>query len=240
MYTLSAKRSIPAAAMLASTIAITFGAPMSLAAPSAQDAKSNAHATTRPKEKKAASTEAESKDKKSSSTKEVANNKSSPASNKSSQANNKSSPASKDGASKTAKIPEAKVAPSAPMTNLSGTWNIKFHEGASPKTHIMAVKVTHKGSSLTATGVDNYGDVILDGTVSAPNKISFKRTYKGEQANPAAQYEGTFTPATALTPVTAKGTWSAQPFADKNQKPKASANSGDWDAHIFTGPAINK
>jgi hypothetical protein len=104
----------------------------------------------------------------------------------------------------------------------------------------MAVKVAQKNGVLTATGVDEYGDVILNGTLTAPNKIVFKRTYKGTQVNPIAQYEGTFTPATALTPISAKGKWSAQPFADKSQKPKASANAGDWDANIFTGPAINK
>jgi len=124
--------------------------------------------------------------------------------------------------------------------NLTGTWNIKVHEGSSPKTHIMAVKVTQKGSSLSASGVDEYGDVLLTGTVTEHNGLTFKRTYKGTQVNPPAQYDGTFTPATELTPVIAKGKWSAQPFADKNQKPKASANSGDWEAHIFTGPAINK
>lgn len=124
--------------------------------------------------------------------------------------------------------------------NLTGTWNIKVHEGSSPKTHIMAVKVTQKGSSLSASGVDEYGDVLLTGTLTEHNGLTFKRTYKGTQVNPPAQYDGTFTPATELTPVIAKGKWSAQPFADKNQKPKASANSGDWEAHIFTGPAINK
>jgi hypothetical protein len=128
----------------------------------------------------------------------------------------------------------------APLPNLSGTWNIKFRETPSTKTHIMAVKVSQKGSALTATGVDIYGDVLLEGTLTAPNKLSFKRTYKGAQVNPPAQYEGIMTPATALTPISAKGKWSAQPFADKTQKPKASANSGDWDANIFTGPAINK
>ncbi|HEY9683609.1 MAG TPA: hypothetical protein V6C89_20305 [Drouetiella sp.] len=133
-----------------------------------------------------------------------------------------------------------KTASAAPLANLSGTWNVKFHEAPSSKTHIMAVKVTQKNSALSATGVDVYGDVILEGTVTAPNKISFKRTYKGTQVNPAAQFEGTFTPATVLTPVTAKGTWTAQPFADKSLKQKASANSGDWEANIFTGPAINK
>jgi hypothetical protein len=104
----------------------------------------------------------------------------------------------------------------------------------------MAVKVTQKSATLSATGVDEYGDVKLDGTVAAPNKISFKRTYKGAQVNPVAQYDGTFTPATVLTPVIAKGKWSAQQFADKSLKPKASANSGDWEANIFTGPPINK
>lgn len=136
--------------------------------------------------------------------------------------------------------PTPKPAESAPLANLSGTWNIKFRETPSTKTHIMAVKVAQKNGVLTATGVDEYGDVILNGTLTAPNKIAFKRTYKGTQVNPTAQYEGTFTPATPLTPVSAKGKWSAQPFADKSQKPKASANSGDWDANIFTGPAINK
>lgn len=134
--------------------------------------------------------------------------------------------------------PAAKTKPSG--TNLTGTWSIKFHEGASPKTHIMAVKVIQKNTTLAATGVDEYGDVILSGSVTEPNKITFKRTYKGSQVNPPAQYEGTYTPATALTPVSAKGKWNAPPFADKIQKAKASANSGDWEANIFTGPPINK
>ncbi|MBS1956685.1 MAG: hypothetical protein JST89_21030 [Cyanobacteria bacterium SZAS-4] len=133
-----------------------------------------------------------------------------------------------------------KAAESAALPNLSGTWNIKFREAPLTKTHIMAVKVAQKNGVLTATGVDEYGDVILNGTFTAPNKIAFKRTYKGTQVNPTAQYEGTYTPGTTLTPISAKGKWSAQPFADKSQKPKASANSGDWDANIFTGPAINK
>ncbi|CAN5550348.1 hypothetical protein BH10CYA1_BH10CYA1_24970 [soil metagenome] len=145
---------------------------------------------------------------------------------------NKTSSGSKSSATKPAEP--------AALTNLSGTWNIKFRETPSTKTHIMAVKVTQKNGQLTATGVDEYGDVVLNGTLTAPNKIAFKRTYKGTQVNPTAQYEGIFTPATPLTPVSAKGKWSAQPFSDKSQKPKASANSGDWDANIFTGPAINK
>jgi len=148
------------------------------------------------------------------------------------------SAASSKAAAASKSAPAAK--PDAPLTNLSGTWNIKFRETPSTKTHIMAVKVSQKGSALTATGVDEYGDVLLAGTLTAPNKITFKRTYKGPQVNPTAQYEGIIIPATMLTPVTAKGKWSAQPFADKTQKPKASANSGDWDANIFTGPAINK
>ena len=142
-------------------------------------------------------------------------------------------------AATTSKSAPAKPA-EAPLTNLSGTWNIKFREAPSTKTHIMAVKVSQKGATLTATGVDEYGDVLLAGTLTAPNKIAFKRTYKGQQVNPMAQYEGIFTPATVLTPISAKGKWNAQPFTDKTQKPKASANSGDWDANIFTGPAINK
>lgn len=104
----------------------------------------------------------------------------------------------------------------------------------------MAVKVSQKGSALSATGVDEYGDVILTGTFAAPNKINLKRTYKGNQVNPQAQFDGFYSPPTALTPASAKGKWSAQPFADKSQKPKASSNSGDWDANIFTGPPINK
>ncbi len=157
--------------------------------------------------------------------------------------NSKSVSASKAAAANKAPAkssPAPKSAENAPLPNLSGTWNIKFRETPSTKTHIMAVKVAQKSGVLTATGVDEYGDVILNGTLTAPNKIAFKRTYKGAQINPTAQYEGTFTPGTPLTPVSAKGKWSAQPFADKSQKPKASANSGDWDANIFTGPAINK
>lgn len=134
----------------------------------------------------------------------------------------------------------SKTSTTGAATNLTGTWSIKFKESPDTKTHIMAVKVMHKGTALSATGVDQYGDVILTGTVLPPNKISFKRTYKGTQVNPIAQYEGTYTPATVLTPITAKGAWSAQPFADKSLKPKASSNSGDWEANIFTGPAINK
>lgn len=104
----------------------------------------------------------------------------------------------------------------------------------------MAVKANQKGNTFTATGVDQYGDVILEGSVTGPDKISFKRTYKGAQVNPAAQFEGTFTPAKEFTPVVAKGKWTAQPFADKSQKPKASSNVGEWEANIFTGPPINK
>ncbi len=157
--------------------------------------------------------------------------------------NSKSAAASKAAAANktpSKSSPAPKPAESAPLPNLSGTWNIKFRETPSTKTHIMAVKVAQKSGVLTATGVDEYGDVILNGTLTAPNKLAFKRTYKGTQVNPTALYEGTFTPGTPLTPVSAKGKWSAQPFADKSQKPKASANSGDWDANIFTGPAINK
>lgn len=150
------------------------------------------------------------------------------------------SPANKDTTTKSSASKDSVTKPATASVNLTGTWNIKVHEGNSPKTHIMAVKVTQKGSNLTASGVDEYGDVLLTGILTEHNGLTFKRTYKGAQVNPPAQYDGTFTPATVLTPVMAKGKWSAQPFADKNQKPKASANSGDWEANIFTGPAINK
>lgn len=164
------------------------------------------------------------------------------ATNSKSVAASKAAAASRSAESKTPSksSPVLKPAENATLPNLSGTWNIKFREAPSTKTHIMAVKVAQNNGVLTANGVDEYGDVILNGTFTAPNKIVFKRTYKGAQVNPAAQYEGIFTPATALTPESAKGKWSAPPFADKSLKPKASANAGDWDAHIFTGPAINK
>jgi hypothetical protein len=104
----------------------------------------------------------------------------------------------------------------------------------------MAIKAIQKGVTFTAKGVDQYGDVLLSGSLAPPNKITFKRTYQGTQVNPTAQFDGTFALSTPLTPITAKGKWTAQHFADKSLKQKASANFGDWEATIFTGPAINK
>jgi hypothetical protein len=141
----------------------------------------------------------------------------------------------------TTKAPITKPAPTvAVTTNLTGTWNIRFTEAPATKTHIMAIKAIQKGATFTAKGVDQYGDVLLTGTVAAPNKITFKRTYQGAQVNPSAQFDGTFALGTAPAPITAKGKWTAQQFADKSLKQKASANYGDWEATIFTGPAINK
>jgi hypothetical protein len=141
----------------------------------------------------------------------------------------------------TTKPPISKPAPTlAETTNLTGTWNVKFTESPTTKTHIMAVKVVQKGMTLTAKGVDQYGDVILNGSISPPNKIMFKRTYQGTQVNPSAQFDGTFALGIAPAPIGAKGKWTAQSFADKSLKPKASSLYGDWEATIFTGPAINK
>ncbi len=141
----------------------------------------------------------------------------------------------------TTKSAIAKTAPTISATaNLTGTWNVRYTEAPTTKTHIMAIKVVQKGPAFAAKGVDQYGDVILAGFLAPPNKISFKRTYQGAQVNPSAVFDGTFALGTAPAPITAKGKWTAQPFADKSLKQKASANFGDWEATIFTGPAINK
>lgn len=222
MYNSTANKTLTLLAALTSITA--SGARLAMAAPStatSSEAKSTEKATVKISKAKdsAANRHATGKDSASKkSVKESATSKNRTGKESASSKNT----TGKDSATEKDRKPVSAVS----ITNLSGTWNIKFHEGATTKTHIMAVKVTQQNAALSATGVDEYGDVILDGAVTPPNKISFKRTYKGAQVNPVAQYDGTFTPATVLTPVIAKGKWSAQQFADKSLKPKASANSG--------------